>query len=127
MVAKEEAVEGIKKAQSELARLMKTGGPDAPKKITEELFAKTGSLVFRDHKGFNGHEEIAKAFKDWVNIDCVINNEEVFVTENGEYVVARGHMDVGDQKNCPFEKVYKRVDGGKYILLHDEFGNLASK
>ncbi|KAH7709523.1 hypothetical protein AAVH_23194 [Aphelenchoides avenae] len=124
MPTKTEAIAGVKKVQQRLAVLMKGNDPNP---IPKELFTETGTMVFRGAKGYNGHAAIAKAFKNYINIDCVMNNEKFLVTEGGEYVIALGHMDVGTTKKCPFEKIYKHVGNDKYVIVHDEFGGLAGK
>ncbi|KAH7726068.1 hypothetical protein AAVH_06252 [Aphelenchoides avenae] len=118
VVAKADVEATIKKHQDEMTNLMKEGDPKFV-----ELYDQNATLVNgKVMRGFVGREAIAEILKPHLKQDMKINPEEYFATDGGQYIVVRGHFDLGEKKNCPFEKVYKRVGDDRYVLLYDEFG-----
>ncbi|KAH7707666.1 hypothetical protein AAVH_25112 [Aphelenchoides avenae] len=100
-----------------MSRLTKEGNIQD---IVDKLFEPYSTLAFRGDKCYCGREAIADAFKPYLKSNLNINTKESFVAGEGEYVIQRGVLDVGNAKDAPFEKVYKRDENGNYVLIHDE-------
>ncbi|KAH7719414.1 Nuclear transport factor 2 [Aphelenchoides avenae] len=96
-------------------------------KLAKEYYHPHAVLVQRGGKAWYGTEEITAAYTEFTKVFKAdtfgTRHDKVGQSADGEYLFLQGSYWEKEKPSVvkAFEQVFKRVDGGKYLIYHDEF------